>query len=117
MRFELTYPRDNNLAGHCLNHSATLSARLREAAPYIRLLTTRDQAIERTVQIGRTDLLQKKFMDVRTKRREAETSHVVVAQYASCRCSTNEITSLAMDAYMMNGRNPSITTARTSRVR
>ncbi len=59
MRFELTYPRDNNLAGYRLNHSATLSARLRKAAPYIRL-TSRDQAIEGTVQIGRTNLLQEK---------------------------------------------------------
>jgi hypothetical protein len=60
MRFELTYPRDNNLAGYRLNHSATLSAHLRKAAPHIRLLTSRDQAIEGTVQIGRTNLLQKK---------------------------------------------------------
>ncbi len=28
MRFELTHPKDNNLAGYRLNHSATLSASL-----------------------------------------------------------------------------------------
>jgi hypothetical protein len=117
MRFELTYPRDNDLASYRLNHSATLSERLRKAAPYIRSLTVRHQAIEGTVQIGRTNLLQEKFMDVRTKRREAENSHMNVAQYVSCRCSTKEISSLAMDAYMISGRNPPITTARTSRVR
>ncbi len=62
MRFELTYPRDNISAGYRLNHSATLSARLRKVAPYIRLLTSRDQAIPGTVQIGRTNLLQEKFI-------------------------------------------------------
>ena len=38
MRFELTHPKDNNLAGYRLNHSATLSACVREAA-YLPLMT------------------------------------------------------------------------------
>ena len=73
MRFELTYPRDNDvdLASYRLNHSATLSERLRKAAPYIRSLTVRHQAIEGTVQIGRTNLLQEKIIDVSNEEKKS----------------------------------------------